>query len=569
MEEINHEADLVEFLEDLAKSEFWHDSRSISAKFSSKDFGFDWEAFQIGMEYTLDIERESDESAFRPMFETSEGSYPPSMETLNPSLKDSFVEIGKLLPSSDLIQARFGDLLWVLKWGDSPYLQAMKAFESLLRIAISSSWQNIYKSIALRRAFQISRELNKPELESRCLELHLKLIGDSLTGEDHAPGVVIPLIEDLIASQNFANNSLIKDLIDSAIAKFESDVFNTDELYELRLSIVDSSSERLEFETRRIAIWEGAAATAKGFISQMHLQRAIELAHQTGNQGEVARLRASLQSSIETSENELTAVEASIDIPKEDFDKFIDFFCSSENLVENLTTFGTYGPLSTTQEEDIEAVQKLMAEFPLQHLFTRVLLDSDGYPIKHISTKDEKLENSINANDNRKILLWGQTAIPIFSSYLSNPEFLIELRTFFLLSEIFDEEDAERILRAIQHYIDENWDECVHLLFPRIELILRKLLRSSGRATYREPFGSREGRHLILGEIFKGLQEMLPSKVHRYFRKALIESGSLNLRNRVLHGLLLKTSKVEAILVIHIVMQVACLRLTKNSTSTN
>ena len=101
-------------------------------------------------------------------------------------------------------------------------------------------------------------------------------------------------------------------------------------------------------------------------------------------------------------------------------------------------------------------------------------------------------------------------------------------------------------------YEEGDYDGSASLLVPRLERTIRAAARMVGLATT----GTLGGRGVMsgvrgLGTLLDLMRERVPERTRRYLSLLLSDVTSLNLRNRISHGLLDSVSQPEAALLIH------------------
>lgn len=113
---------------------------------------------------------------------------------------------------------------------------------------------------------------------------------------------------------------------------------------------------------------------------------------------------------------------------------------------------------------------------------------------------------------------------------------------------------ALRIGKALEHFDTGDYDSAASVLAPRLERIVRGIATAIGLTVTRSPDrGGRPGGVKGLGQILSLLKPALPEESYRYLGALLSEATSLNLRNRIGHGLADEVSRYEAALLIHAV----------------
>lgn len=121
---------------------------------------------------------------------------------------------------------------------------------------------------------------------------------------------------------------------------------------------------------------------------------------------------------------------------------------------------------------------------------------------------------------------------------------------------------------GIERYLRGDLVSAIHVLVPRVEQIIRRILRAAGT----EVTALREGelRERPLGELLRAGETdgTLPTPLARLLQAVLSEDWGLNLRNRVAHGLLKPSEVTQAYVdrVLHIALLLARIQLEEEET---
>lgn len=197
-----------------------------------------------------------------------------------------------------------------------------------------------------------------------------------------------------------------------------------------------------------------------------------------------------------------------------------------------------------------------MQEFPLQHLFSTVVTNDDGTPIAHIITDEQKFDHALTKHHSIAVSFWGSMLGLVFrrlrdEGRLSSTDLGAQLGGEFIGAEL-----AAGIAKAYDFMQAGDHEAALHMLFVRIERVVRHVARTLGLAVFREPSldGKSLGAYKGLGELLGLLEGRVPEQHRRYFAVLLTERTGLNLRNRSAHGLMEGASVEDAALALHVLM---------------
>lgn len=110
--------------------------------------------------------------------------------------------------------------------------------------------------------------------------------------------------------------------------------------------------------------------------------------------------------------------------------------------------------------------------------------------------------------------------------------------TQIFLGDVVEEGVAERFARALELFWDQQYDESAHLIAPRIEKVIRRLAKLMGVPVMREQVGDTPGGVATLGTLLNAIKPKFRNEAqHLFYSSVLVDQLSLNLRNRIAHGL--------------------------------
>lgn len=203
-------------------------------------------------------------------------------------------------------------------------------------------------------------------------------------------------------------------------------------------------------------------------------------------------------------------------------------------------------------------VLQQMQQFPLQFLFTQTVVGpGSAAAIFRADDDAKKLRLAMGRQRQQAAALWGIFAADILLAIRDRygpfePEQLSRL----FETEIIDPEIAERLARALTLFWEQQPDEAGHILLPRVEAVVRQLVRMLGIPIVHEPTPGKEiGYVSTLGTVLSDLQGAFADEESEswrvYLQDLLVNPLSLNLRNHVLHGLTARISMPECALLLH------------------
>lgn len=506
-------------------------------------FGYDL----MGVEQVERREREG--SAFGAMFEFAEGRMPPRLAEVPP--KD--VAVWRL--AFDAVEdpkarSRLGDLLWERRVEPRPDQKARGAIGALLELSTDPTWEEMESTQGLARALELARSVSDDELVGRVVEQIEEAVREEMAVEEHRPGIPFTLLRALVDLPPVARPADLDELIALTEERYRDDPFQINTAIDLRAQLTDDPGQ---LRSRQVALWRKRAGDADGLVKLSFLRTALDLASTHGLSTQAEELRVEI-AAIDEEELDLKEFSAEVKVPREQTERFINFFLERDDWQASLRYFGLHGPPGGEPEAVAEAVEKQMRDHPIQYLVSKMVLDPDiGMPV--FEAKDDQSHIRAARAEHRRfaISLWGVFAVQILRGIRDQfdrpaPEDLVA----FFTTDLISAANAQRLAEALELWWDDSSNLSAHLLAPRIEAIVRDMARQLGLAIVREPEANRPGRVRGLGENLAALKGRIGTPGwHAYLTSLLTDPLGLNLRNVIGHGLRPEIGADNAALLIH------------------
>jgi hypothetical protein len=514
-------------------------------------------ALQAALEYHLVIEQENRRGygPFGPMMEMGGTIHPAPLAEMRSDAVDLWARAAPLA-AVPLVQARFADLLWERRYGDRPPEWAGLAVDQYVAAPASGFGEPMELTEGLQRALELSIQLkDAPRLEE-AVRAAVTLARETMDGEDRIPGVPLRLIDSLATLRADRRPPELDDLIDQALDRYGDDPWNLESTLGIRSRLVDAA-DRPALWRQAVESFAGLARRTDGLVKYAHFQHAIELAEEHGLRDDAERLRREVE---ELSEDalDLHAVSAEVEVPREQIDQFIDAVVGDDDLESALTRFGSHLP-SGLPDENRALVAQLMAEHPLQFLFTKMVIGPENSLVRSIG-EDDQADQALTDHEAQRASMFSIFAVEMLDRMSQRYGSLAQASKWFE-SELIEPEVAERLGRAMELYESGDPDSAAALLAPRLERVIRRIASLVGLTVTKSPDRrGNPGGVKGLGQLIGALEGALAEPTRRYLRVLLSEVTGLNLRNRVGHGLADLVAQREAALLIHAACHVRLLQ---------
>jgi hypothetical protein len=525
-----------------------------------------YEPFRIALGYDL-IERGSDRrdragGHFGSMIATAGWQFPPPLDELATDIKSQWDEAIDDLPNP-VWGARLGDLLWTTKTTPKAYRRAQRAVSDYLTLSRQELWGPMERVRCATRALELTWELNDPKRRVTAAACILALVDEDLASDSGGPGVTLRLIESLRDPGADITSDQLAELLDRASERYGNDPWIAESIDDVRAEI--RPEEQAVVREAQVRRWRDRARDADGLLKAMWLERALDIARRHGLSELADELRVELQG-LEPDDLDLKEFTAEVSIPTAEIDAFIQGLVGDDDIDHALSRLGSYPPPGGSREQLRTDVGKLMADHPIQFLFTQVVIGPDAATtIFRADDEAKTLRLALGRQRAQYATFWGHfTADALTEMGERYGPLPPERLTTVFLTPLVDVEIAERLSRALQLFWDGYYDECALVVLPRIEAVIRNLARNLGIPIVHEPYAGRDiGGLSTLGVLLADLEGAFQDDTWRaYLQDLLIDPLSMNLRNELLHGLRARASRSEAALLLHVICWLRLVRLT-------
>jgi hypothetical protein len=508
-------------------------------------------AFQYDFIEPTEKERRDRWGPYGPMLELTDGRvYPMPLEDVSDEWLGLWTELADTV-AHPAVRSRLHDLLWERRVGPRPDFHARSAADAFVELA-DGSWEPLDRAECLIRALEIARAVSDTGRYHQIVIKTVEAARASIGGQERKPGVALRLIESLMRLPASDQPQEVDGLLEDAEVAYAPDPWILQSIADLQVLRAGSDTEWiLSIHRGQIERWRDAARRAEGLVRLRHLESALELARVHGIRDVAEELRKEIQG-ITPEEMDLKEISATVEVPREQVERFHNAFLAGEDWRECLTFFGSYGPPSGDYQKNLQTIDQLQKDHPLQFLFSKLILGPGNVPIRHPTTEEEHREVELSEQEARGIAFWAISAAEILDRIhleKAEPE-PGELTDFFTTSVIVPEV-AERVDRAVQLYWKGQPDEASHLLVPRLEAIIREMCRQAGLAIIREPRGRKPGGVRLLGDLLNALEGSLDESWRRYLANLLIDPIGTNLRNRIAHALIPTVAREQTAVLVH------------------
>ncbi len=348
-----------------------------------------------------------------------------------------------------------------------------------------------------------------------------------------------------------------------------------EELSQYRKFDLISSERRSELKKEIGKSYELEAEYQQGrnnkslLVKANFLEKAMEKYMEIGEREKSNEMKILVKWTYEEYENsnEMNLIRIPIEFPKEEIDKIIEGFISSDVQIslDKIAYSNDLIPKITVIED---LVDKLSKEFPLQGLISKGLLN-DGKKVVETTTEEDNKTINFNSNYMHHLNINVELLLKaIFDKLIS--EFEISTEDFmqkFNKWELLDNKNVPFIEHGISRFLEKDYLSALHILVPQFESTVRRMFSKAGYSTTSIRKGNTQ-QEVTFNEFLlrDDVKSTLGNDVHKLIQIVMVEQSGLNLRNEIAHGLieLSNINYTKCILVIYLFLILTRYSIEKN-----
>lgn len=423
-------------------------------------------------------------------------------------------------------------------------------------IAAAQGWERGLDAVQdLSAATRLARAVGDQDLAAEALATLSALVARHLDGSDPLAGIILRALDHLVGEPGCPPE--VDELLERA-ARVWPDASRTDRVLKLVLRRCQSDTARSEVWRRRVeAFSREAAAASSGIMRAVRLQQALSLAEASGD----PQLRQEAAAALQTVRREdlgLMSFSATSRLYEEEFEQQVTSCSAGDSWRASLVTFAKLPPLSGDTERNRDLIKGRQAEHPLGALFPTQLLGPDGLPTYTGTSEEDRFDVDLVGWETELIGQWAHIVAAALHEIPSRHELpnLQEISEFLAGWPAIGPSLAPALARALLRYWTGDAEGAAYSVLPRIESIVRNLVRARNRGAYRLQREQKPGQYVGLGQLLPILQEEydLDESRSRFLAVVLRHPAGLNLRNVMLHGFVGDPGPGLAAILLHVAL---------------
>src|SRR5699024_1412706 len=272
---------------------------------------------------------------------------------------------------------------------------------------------------------------------------------------------------------------------------YQSHIMFCEELIQYRKFSLISSERINELEKEIGKSYELEAEYQQGrkdkslLVKAHFLEKAMKHYSEIGEREKINEMKILVKKTYEEYEksNEMSLIKSTIEFSKEEIDKVIDSFISSDvqMSLDKIAYSDHLIPKITIIEDQVD---KLSKEFPLQDFISKSLL-SDGKKIVENTTEEDNKTINFNSNYmnhlniNVELFLKAIFDKLILEFEISTEDFMQKFNRW----ELLDNKNIPFIEHGISRFLEKDYLSALHILVPQYESTVRRMFSKADYST--------------------------------------------------------------------------------------
>ncbi|PTF28047.1 DUF4209 domain-containing protein [Staphylococcus cohnii] len=487
------------------------------------------------------------------------------------------------------LKVRYSDFLF--EYGDkkiakNKYEISQSLLTSIVYICEHYSETSNYDSM-ISRLVEVSLLMgNKKELKKAVELIYLKINEFDDNNEYRRVYELSQLTREILKSnhkkiiiEEYSNKIII--VLEKAIKNYfedkdyQSHIMFCEELIQYRKFSLISSERKNELEKEIGKSYELEAEYQQGrkdkslLVKALFLEKAMKHYSEIGEREKISEMKILVKKTYEEYEksNEMSLIKSTIEFSKEEIDKVIDSFISSDvqMSLDKIAYSNHLIPKITIIEDQVD---KLSKEFPLQDFISKSLL-SDGKKIVENTTEEDNKTINFNSNYmyhlniNVEIFLKAIFDKLILEFEISTEDFMQKFNRW----ELLDNKNIPFIEHGISRFLEKDYLSALHILVPQYESTVRRMFSKADYSTTSIRKGNTQ-QEVTFNEFLlrDDVKSAFGNDVHKLIQVVMVEQSGLNLRNEIAHGLIefSKINYTKCILIIYLFLVLTRYNIEKN-----
>jgi hypothetical protein len=340
---------------------------------------------------------------------------------------------------------------------------------------------------------------------------------------------ITTLIEDVVSvGERFIEGAKSKDEF-----HFEQTALNFIAILQRSLGKTDLAKEA---KLKQVSSLEHIAKSIDSYLLKTTLlESALNICVEIGASDKIDELKKSVQEASGEALKEFKIIEVKTEIPQEVIQKMVSEYSNLEPItaLEKIVLNDGFVPRLESIKKEVESLRKT---HPISSIFP-LKIYNNGLPRRVVETEEDKTEYEINRHF--------QLGVSFTMSFLSkiletlkikslNKEVLLE---YLKTKKNIDSESLIFIDNALKLYFSKNYVGAIHILVPRVEVILRNLLQNHGKSPTKYDVLDRGMDYKLLSDLISDAKLFIGEDLTKFLEVTLTQQGE-NIRNDVCHGYL-------------------------------
>jgi hypothetical protein len=398
--------------------------------------------------------------------------------------------------SNMLMKARYSDLVWDLCFkctGKKPsHTFALSSLDALLSLIENQLYMHSIDAIQkLRRAFALGISLSNQQLVERAKNAALNL--EDKISDDNMPGLwgfCFDLIVDnkRVRKTSEEDRQIVADLEDRYSRLLSNGGLWPCECAAKRLGkYYRAKGMNDEMEKVITAFGELCLATAKDsppMAAQQILRQAYSVYKQFNMNESLSKILTEIKELGPDLIDSMLTHEFRAELPKEELLKFAQEIVSGDCTQVFSRIVIHYLP---SIRESKQRLDEGIQQYPLAFLFPRNVCDREGRVVSTVGPAETDYDGLLISQVSQDMAIYSVSLDFVLKRAIEEhslgPQVIVE---YLYASTVFPSSQRELLASGIAKYLEGDYLSANHILTPRIEVVLRKIVEQSGGRVLKE-----------------------------------------------------------------------------------
>jgi hypothetical protein len=419
----------------------------------------------------------------------------------------------------------------------------------------SGNWGRLERAHCLQWAVNLSKRIGDRSEAANAYPALVELASESLDQEKKEPGVALDALETLAFEDT--TNPELPQLLERARAEYGDNPYLASKTIQIQEQVFKSDPTKRDELRREIveAFCNYAEKFPPGAMRMAFFEDSAKLANQYGVP-DLADKAISAMQAMSIGDLHLQTFTATASIPAQAVDTHVAKLVEQSSLDAVLHSLASGEAPTGNIDRNMASTEMIAKQTPFAALIPTKHIGVDALP-RYTATSDaERLDEQLARIEIVGLSMGGEVAARVLEAALArfSPS-EEELTSLLQVQPHVSASIARSLARALLDFQSESYEEATTVAMPKIESLVRELLREQGVLRFRPEREQRQGpstrgQFPQLGALLGQIKPWLDQSWYRFLWTFLVSPFGPNYRNELLHGFTEDVTRIPAALTI-------------------